>query len=635
LITRSTVLVGGLVLLFASGCGDTGGAGGEGAGGPGGAGGNVATGGTGGLATGGTGGSASESSGHTFTLVNNCDEPIWLASNSESPEASQDWALAARCTGDDACADGQTCSDNSCTCSADADCVLDSTADTTAKCDMTSNKCVRTTTVNVAAGWSGRFWARTRCSGSDTEFVCKTGQCGPTSGSDIDCGKTKSTANLATLFEITTAGFNGEDNFDVSLVSGYNVPMIVTAVLPDDSAQWQANMSFDAGAQIVEMVGENTFGYTQSSATGVSGATEPVFPGTWTDSVSDGAISWINIGPVCERSGCQDDLNVTCPSVLQVLDGAGGAGGAMPEVIACDAPANACLTGDCSDNLDYYQCQNNGGPTDLFSEVLVLQSPNAETYVCFSSDDCPAGTTCTLNPAFESGFTLPMGTGLCLPVTQNGGCAPGDDGEICPDRDYPFVDYHCQTLSGEAANAQVCIPPKVTGLGDLWWNAANWTQVSPVVPCTADSTCTPSGANDKCLADAINAGQKQCPEGDSSCSCYTPNPCSSARGTNSGCPDPKQCLNDTGEVDGIGADCTTETCYCGPQGVFSGPCGPMNPDWNTAASDVGDWAKTFKTACPAAYSYQYDDPSSNWSCPNPSDDLVDYKIDFCLEIEPL
>jgi len=580
---------------------------------------------------GGSGGLGATPAAHTVTLINHCNAQVWVASNATSPTDTSEWALAPRCTDDTQCADDQTCSDDACTCATDDDCRFGAAADTThAAC--TDGKCVSSATVTVEGGWSGRFWARTGCSGSDTSFVCETGQCGPESGSDFDCAKSSATANRATLFELFAAGAAGIDNFDVSLVSGYNVPVIVTVELPDDHAAWAPNTEYRAGTGIIETVDGGTFGFTAAGASGVSGSTKPDFPGTWTQSVMDGPdLEWINVGPQCETSGCQSDLLSTCPTELQV-----SSGGA---VVACDAPANACVpsTASCHDDLPYYQCQNNDGPTDVFGEVLDLQSPNAETYVCFSNYDCPAGTSCSLNPEFESGFTMPSDTGLCLPVTQNGGCTPGDDGKACPLRTFPFVEYQCETLKDVTANAQVCIPPTTNGFGNLWWNAANWEQSMQSgmggaggegrpTACTMDTDCSDG---EKCLDTPTLGGAKQCPEGADSCTCHAPKRCGS--GTNDGCPGPRQCLDDKGVPNGTdGVDCTTDTCYCGPQGIFSGACGPTNPAWNAAATKVGNWTTSFKAACPVAYSYQYDDPSSNWSCPNPAEDVNSYRVEFCL-----
>ncbi|KAG7978193.1 hypothetical protein I3843_05G072000 [Carya illinoinensis] len=72
-------------------------------------------------------------------------------------------------------------------------------------------------------GWSGRFWARTACnfdgSGSGS---CLTGDCG---SGQVECNGLGA-APPATLAEFTL-GSGGQDFYDVSLVDGYNLPMIV------------------------------------------------------------------------------------------------------------------------------------------------------------------------------------------------------------------------------------------------------------------------------------------------------------------------------------------------------------------------------------------------------------------------
>ena len=489
--------------------------------------------------------------------------------------------------------------------------------------------CVTSVQLAIPQAWSGRFWPRTGCSGSSSTFVCQTGQCGPPTGGNIDCTLQNATANQATLFELSAAGTGGIDNFDVSLVSGYNIPLGVTVQLPTDSPGWLPNTFYASGAQITQKVGSNTFNFTNGGSSGTSGAQAPNFPGVWTGSVADGTnLVWFNTGPQCQTSGCVANLLDTCPTPLQVF--------ANDAVVACDAPANVCASmnppSSCNPSyLPYYQCQNNGGAMDLFGHVLTLQSPNAETFVCFSAADCPAGTTCQLNPTFQSmSFALPAGAGVCTPVPQNGGCQSGTDGMSCGA--FPFVEYQCETLANVPSNAQVCLPPILSGFGNLWWNAANWIAAGP--SCTQDSGCS---SNQKCLAAPVRGGAAQCTTA-GGCACYNPQPCSSARGSNDGCPGPNQCLNKDGVPDGMMdggtmVNCNAVTCYCGPQGVYSGVCGPTNPTWNTAASAVGNgqgsWPSIFKTACPVAYSYQFDDPSSNWSCPNTVDQLVGYYVQFC------
>ncbi|KAK4437645.1 Thaumatin-like protein 1 [Sesamum alatum] len=75
------------------------------------------------------------------------------------------------------------------------------------------------------AGWSGRFWGRTGCTFSGSEpGSCQTGDCG---SGQSECNGSGA-APPATLAEFTL-GTGGLDFYDVSLVDGYNLPMIVEA----------------------------------------------------------------------------------------------------------------------------------------------------------------------------------------------------------------------------------------------------------------------------------------------------------------------------------------------------------------------------------------------------------------------
>ncbi|VDB85606.1 unnamed protein product [Peniophora sp. CBMAI 1063] len=77
----------------------------------------------------------------------------------------------------------------------------------------------------VADTWSGRIWPRTECDFSQPDTTsCATGsclgglECSTTGGTDIP---------PATLAEFTLAS-SGNDNYDVSLVDGFNVPLQIT-----------------------------------------------------------------------------------------------------------------------------------------------------------------------------------------------------------------------------------------------------------------------------------------------------------------------------------------------------------------------------------------------------------------------
>ncbi|KAI4299874.1 hypothetical protein L6164_033295 [Bauhinia variegata] len=80
-------------------------------------------------------------------------------------------------------------------------------------------------TINIPKSWSGRIWARTLC-GQDTDgkFSCLTADCG---SGKVECiGGAKPPATLA---EFTLNGADGLDFYDVSLVDGYNLPMLIVA----------------------------------------------------------------------------------------------------------------------------------------------------------------------------------------------------------------------------------------------------------------------------------------------------------------------------------------------------------------------------------------------------------------------
>ncbi|KAL3525261.1 hypothetical protein ACH5RR_013633 [Cinchona calisaya] len=72
-------------------------------------------------------------------------------------------------------------------------------------------------------GWSGRFWGRTGCKFDGSGQVsCSTGDCG---SGKMECDGTGATPPV-TLAEFTL-GSGSLDFYDVSLVDGYNLPMMV------------------------------------------------------------------------------------------------------------------------------------------------------------------------------------------------------------------------------------------------------------------------------------------------------------------------------------------------------------------------------------------------------------------------
>ncbi|XP_023736340.1 thaumatin-like protein 1b [Lactuca sativa] len=79
-------------------------------------------------------------------------------------------------------------------------------------------------TLRIPVAWSGRLWGRTDCRTDSTgRFSCVTADCG---SGKVEC-EGRGAEPPATLVEFTLNGDQGLDFYDVSLVDGYNLPMLV------------------------------------------------------------------------------------------------------------------------------------------------------------------------------------------------------------------------------------------------------------------------------------------------------------------------------------------------------------------------------------------------------------------------
>ncbi|CAL5040842.1 unnamed protein product [Urochloa decumbens] len=184
--------------------------------------------------------------------------------------------------------------------------------------------------VTVASAWSGRIWARTLCAtnSSSGAFACATADCG--SGA-VECSG-RGAAPPATLAEFTLAGGTGGDDFyDVSLVDGFNVPVLVApqAPPPPPSPAAQGNGS-------------------------------------------------------CQATGCPVDLNRACPAELRVV-----AGGAGAEAVACRSACEAFAEAEycCS---GAYGSPATCAPT-AYSRLFKGACPAAYSY---AYDDATSTFTC-------------------------------------------------------------------------------------------------------------------------------------------------------------------------------------------------------------------------------------------------
>jgi len=168
-------------------------------------------------------------------------------------------------------------------------------------------------TVVAPKFWAGRFWGRTNCVfNSNGQGTCQTGNC-----QGLQCNGSGGGAPWPIVAEITFDGSGGNDFYDVSNVDGFNIPM---------------------------------------SFYPIASTTAPV---------SSGNPYW------CEAASCLTDINLNCPSVLQVVNGSG-------VVIECENPCQKygtsiyCCTGA---NGTPTTC----GPTPL-SVPFKTQCPTAYSY---------------------------------------------------------------------------------------------------------------------------------------------------------------------------------------------------------------------------------------------------------------
>ncbi|KAF9598970.1 hypothetical protein IFM89_033315 [Coptis chinensis] len=82
----------------------------------------------------------------------------------------------------------------------------------------------KTRVVDAPPTWSGRFWARTRCSNDPRgKLQCRTADC---ASGQVECNGAGAIPP-ATLVEFTLAGSGNQDFYDVSLVDGFNIPVLV------------------------------------------------------------------------------------------------------------------------------------------------------------------------------------------------------------------------------------------------------------------------------------------------------------------------------------------------------------------------------------------------------------------------
>jgi hypothetical protein len=250
--------------------------------------------------------------GRTFTFINNTNQTIWVGSQGNPGSIAPNnggWELPANASG---------------------------------------------VTVSVPDGWAGRFWGRTGCTtDSQGKLTCETGDC----GNGLQCNGAGGIPP-ATLAEFTLNGANNLDYYNVSLVDGYNVPIVI-----------------------------NTVGSAQPDPVSATGC--------------------VNRPAANGPSGCTSEIN-SCPQELQVKNASG-------KVVACKSACTAfgteqyCCTGS-YDNAT--ACNPKTWPVD-YTTTFKNSQPFAITYAhdydgtIFGCSNCnykiifgiPSGAQPSANPS--------------------------------------------------------------------------------------------------------------------------------------------------------------------------------------------------------------------------------------------
>jgi hypothetical protein len=307
----------------------------------------------------------------------------------------------------------------------------------------------------------------------------------------------------------------------------------------------------------------------------------------------------------CFSAGCTADLNATCPDNLKLYDT-----GDPTKVIGCVDPCRKCDDGStalkCSDTFEgqsYTDCSAGTGNVTYYdmycaknkSDGYAQASPNQGTPTAFGAADCFPDTGFVI-PAFASGYALPAGQGVCLYIGE-----PQTD--IAHFNDYGWADAASSTTKNCGGTTADSYTPLADGTpcgGYLTKQADNSTGYPEALGYTCQTaTYTDSLNNTKtahlCMP-PVNSGLGTCKKNNS-----------------------------------------------GNAPLYTGVGGVSNESWLTAGITAGGgsvpYYETFKAACPAAYTWQYDDLASGFGC-DPTKQVTNgsaftgFNVTFCKSSSP-
>jgi hypothetical protein len=319
----------------------------------------------------------------------------------------------------------------------------------------------------------------------------------------------------------------------------------------------------------------------------------------------------------CYSAGCSTDLNSTCPTNLQVKLGNTVVGcldtctqcqrtsptGSTPNAQIYSAlKCDKTITADFSKNTPATTttCTGTSGGLPTYQDLYCVQnfgekignaqaSSNQGTDTAFSQADCFPDKTFII-PTFSPAYIPPAGAGVCLYASPPQSDIPGFN-------DYGWFDFAAQ----KALNCRDFVDGTACG-GYL-------TGHLDKLPDGTEKYATyPSALGYSCQTVAYQDLQSRSQTA-------------------------HLCLPST--TSGLGL-CTFDSL--GQQALYTGVGGVFNAAWLQAGVQAGKgsipYYQTFKAACGAAYTWQYDDASSGFGCnpaavPNGGEVFSGFNITLC------
>ena len=516
----------------------------------------------------------------TITFINNCSETIWVGSQNLDI-SSTGWELIGSSEG----------------CTSDADCQKGLT--TTATCN--NGNCQQVVSV-PATCISCQAWARTGC-----DFNSDTGLCDGVGGSKFNCcatgGCTVSGGEWGlqclsgaqapnTLVEFTLQQQPNNDFYDVSIIGGMNVPAEIkpagsTAALPTnfDRDYWCGNpgsLMSDTDKTLDCPWVQLSDSENKCNSYPELRVVNPTLVTSSSDCMSTAQFKSIaGVGNVCT---CSDSNDGNCNN--GEICGVGNNQIVGDQVCGKFA---GCTTPDALCGL-YFPMTNH---PNLGDELVSCNTILSGTPSCKTNSDCPqlVGIIFTDQSTCES--NCPTGT-ECIQTSEDPkfGCQMKCENNLCQSGDCSS-DSDCLTLPNGTATGTFMLCDTSSNMC-----VSTIASLFSTTGINGQSCYNPSGSFNNKKFNAATTFCAGCPT-----NCENP-PCA---------PWPLPSKECTTTAEGAGSSCGSVQC--------------SNPDWERDAQPI---TSAFKEACPAAYSFPFDDPTSTFQCTGTgSTNTLGYDITFC------